>query len=101
MGNKSYDLVFKENAIRLANDSEKNDRTVEKELGLYQGALRTWRREREKKTRGSFSRPHDPNDKDGEIRRLKKELANAQLERDILKKAVAIFSATPRLNSGL
>jgi len=32
MGNKSYDLVFKENAIRLANDSEKNDRTVEKEL---------------------------------------------------------------------
>jgi len=101
MGNKSYDLVFKENAIRLANDSEKNDRTVEKELGLYQGALRTWRRELEKKTRGSFSRPVDPNDHVAEIRRLKKELANAQLERDILKKAVAIFSATPRLNSGL
>jgi len=101
MNNRKYDQAFKENAVRLANDSGKNDHTIEKELGIYQGALRSWRNELTKKTKQSYSRPYDPNDQEAEIKRLKKELANAQLERDILKKAVAIFSATPRLNSGL
>jgi len=31
-----------------------------------------------------------------EIRRLQKELARAQMERDILKKAIGIFSGPPR-----
>jgi transposase len=31
-----------------------------------------------------------------EIRRLQKELDRAQMERDILKKAIAIFSGPPR-----
>jgi transposase len=35
-------------------------------------------------------------DQEEEIRRLKKELALAQEERDILKKAMAIFSRTPK-----
>ena len=35
-------------------------------------------------------------DQEEEIRRLKKELAIAQEERDILKKATAIFSRTPK-----
>ena len=99
MRNSKYDQEFKENAVRMANDIGKNDRTIEKDLGLYQGAIRSWRRELTKKTKQSFSKAYDPNNKDGEIKRLKKELANAQLERDILKKAVAIFSATPRLFS--
>jgi transposase len=33
-----------------------------------------------------------------EIARLKKELRNAEIERDILKKAVSIFSGTPMDN---
>ena len=31
-----------------------------------------------------------------EIRRLEKELARAQIERDILKKAIGIFSGPPK-----
>jgi len=31
-----------------------------------------------------------------EIRRLEKELARAQMERDILKKAIGIFSGPPK-----
>jgi transposase len=36
-----------------------------------------------------------------EIKRLQKELKEAQLERDILKKAVSIFSKKDRKYSGL
>jgi transposase len=37
-----------------------------------------------------------PAAKQAEIRRLRKELDRAQMERDILKKAIAIFSGPPR-----
>jgi transposase len=36
-----------------------------------------------------------------ENRRLKKDLSDAVMERDILKKAIAIFSRTQKTNSGL
>ena len=37
-----------------------------------------------------------PSAEQAEIRRLRKELDRAQMERDILKKAIAIFSGPPR-----
>jgi len=42
---KKYDGTFKRESVRLANSSGKNDHTIEKELGLYQGSLRHWRKE--------------------------------------------------------
>ncbi|MBN1981170.1 MAG: transposase, partial [Chitinivibrionales bacterium] len=42
---KKIDAEFKREAIRLADQPGKKDRQVEKDLGIYQGALRHWRKE--------------------------------------------------------
>ena len=37
---KQYDDSFKREAVRLASEPGVKDRTIEKDLGLYQGAIR-------------------------------------------------------------
>ncbi len=61
---------------------------VAEELGIDPGHISKWRQQHnlpEKAIAGLT-------DEQKEIRRLQKELKEAQLERDILKKAVSIFS---------
>lgn len=87
---KKYDAAFKRETIELAAHSEKPDRTIEQDLGLYQGAIRQWRQ----------ALGHDPAappsgvplSAEEELRRLRRELADVRTERDILKKAMAIFT---------
>ena len=42
---RKYDSEFKREAIRLASEPGIKDRSVETDLGLYQGAIRHWRNE--------------------------------------------------------
>jgi len=72
----------------------KSAREVAEELGIRPELVRRWRREYEQYQEGSFSGHGKANmtDEQKEIARLKKELRDAQEERDILKKAVRIFS---------
>lgn len=67
---------------------------VAEELGLKEDLIRRWKREFYKYDSGSFSGHGNSNmtEEQKEIARLNKELKEAQLERDILKKAVSIFS---------
>ncbi len=44
---KRYDSEFKRESVRLADTSGKTDRQIERDLGLYQGAIRRWRDELE------------------------------------------------------
>ena len=57
---------------------------VSQRLGVSQHSLYEWKRK--------FSQPSGGDDKDAEIRRLKRELARVTEERDILKKATAYFA---------
>ena len=93
---KLYDGVFKRETVRLADTSGKKDRTIEKELGLYQGALRHWREEVRSDPGNAFPGSGHLKPLEAENLRLRRELAIAQEERDILKKAVAIFSKKPK-----
>lgn len=93
---RKYEEVFKREAVRLAESGEKSAREVERELGLYQGAIGHWRKEL------------DEIDKDGGGREFKKEEARylreiriLKEELAILKKAVAIFSSKPRTSTSL
>jgi len=65
-----------------------------KEMDIRQDLIYRWRREAEVHQEASF--PGQGNmiltEKQKEIARLKKELRDANIERDILKKAVSIFS---------
>jgi transposase len=97
---RSYDGAFKREAVRLADSSGKTDRAVEGELGLYQGALRHWREEVQDDPENAFPGVGHLKPLEAENLRLRRELAIAQEERDILKKAVAIFSKKPKTSSG-
>ena len=65
-----------------------------KELDIKVGLIYRWRREFLDKGEGSFpgnGKPkHTP--EEAEIARLKKALKDTEMERDILKKAISIFS---------
>jgi len=89
---KKYDSSFKREAVRLAAESGKRDRQIERELGVYQGALRSWRNELEKDKIHAFPGTGHQKPLEEENRQLRKELARVQRERDILKKAAAYFS---------
>ena len=87
---KKYDAAFKRETVEFADHSEKSDRIIEQDLGLYQGAIRLWRNA---SSRESSKAQFSPKlSADTEIRRLRRELKDVRDERDILKKAMAIFT---------
>jgi transposase len=89
---RKYDDTFKREAVRLASEPGTRDRTIEKDLGLYQGAIRHWRSELEADPNTAFPGTGHLKPADEEIRRLRKENERLRRERDILKKAAAYFS---------
>jgi transposase len=97
---KKYDASFKREAVRIADQSGKPDSHVEKDLGLFQGAIRHWREELKRNPKNAFPGTGHQTALEEELRRVKKERDDAIMERDILKKAVAIFSKTQKTNSG-
>ncbi len=90
---RHYDKEFKLMAVNLCNTG-KTTREVAEDLGVIVDLVRRWKREHNQYQEGSFSGYGNANltDDQKEIARLKKELKEAQIERDILKKAVSIFS---------
>ena len=80
---KSYDSEFKREAVRLADSSEKNDSMIERELGLYQGAIRTWRKALRSDPMEAFPGTGHMKPAEEELRRLKRELEDVRQERYI------------------
>ena len=70
------------------------------ELGIPYKTLERWKhqmRGRNRKTPKDDAPPPDP--RELELKQLRKQLADARLERDILKKALAICSRDPDLRN--
>jgi len=90
---RKYDREFKQMVVELANAKE-DIPALAAEMDLRPDLIYRWRREALANLGASF--PGQGNktmtDEQKEIARLKKELRDAQIERDILKKAVSIFS---------
>ena len=84
---KSYSPEFKREAVRLAYESGRRPVDVARELGIRPEMIRRWRR---RLFGGQEGRA--PTAEELEIRRLQKELSDLREEREILKKALAIFS---------
>lgn len=83
-----YSPEFKTQAISLVRDADRPASAVARELGINTNTLYNWLSTGLDKV---AKRPtHD--DSLAEIKRLKKALAQAELERDILKKAAAYFA---------
>lgn len=92
---RSYPEAFKLEALALLDRREKSAGEIERDLGITPGLLVKWRaryQATEKGQQGTHLEPSDLEAAKAEIRRLQRALAEAEEERDILKKAVNIFS---------
>ena len=91
MGEKRrrFSEEFKREAVRQAYEGGQPVSQVARELGIRPDMLRRWRQ------KFSDAAP-EPSASELEVRRLRRELVRTQEERDILKKALAIFSERPK-----
>jgi transposase len=93
MKRRRFDREYKQMVVELANTREDLS-ALAAELDLRRDLIYRWRREalanKDASLPGQGNKTMTEEQK--EIARLKKELRDAQLERDILKKAVGIFS---------
>jgi len=97
---RRFDLEFKLEAIRMASEAGVTSCDVERRLGIGQGVLSRWKRQLKNDGAGAFPGKGHLKVEDEQVRRLKHENERLRRERDILKKAVAIFSTDPHRYSG-
>jgi transposase len=104
---RNFTDEFKAETVALLESSDRPLSQVAQELGIEQSVLRAWRR----KLRPAGTQSPRPAASAGnghaatapaitadqaEMRRLRRELDRVQMERDILKKAIGIFSGPTR-----
>ncbi len=96
MGNtrRKYTKDFKKESVDYLLRSGKKVSEVASELGIRSELLNRWKREYEQHEEKAF--PGQGNPVEAELAKLRKELADVKMERDILKKAVSIFSKDQR-----
>ncbi len=95
MKRRRYDPEFKRDAVAMVIRSGKTATEVANELGINKNMLSTWKRQHLAELDESCG-PREPGMKPSEVeaenRRLRKELAYVSEQKDILKKAIGIFS---------
>jgi transposase len=90
MTGKRYSKEFREEAVRLALESDDCRAKVARDLGVSVWTLREWVRRHEMEF--GDSRPRKTETLEEENRRLRRENERLKMERDILKKAAAYFA---------
>ena len=92
---KKYTKAFKEEAVRLALEEDVNIAELANNLGVSKYSIYEWRRDYliEREEAGN---PVESSSPEEELKRLRKENQRLKQERDILKKAMAIFSQPPQ-----
>ena len=98
---RQYDREFKIEAARLATRGDKTLTQVSRDLGISANILSRWKRQMTDDPDFAFPGKGHLKPADEEMRMLKKELRDVTEERDILKKALAIFSKNPDRNGAL
>lgn len=87
--NRRYSREFKLEAIRLWQESDKTAAEVEDELGLRRKSLHEWKHHLLVRGAGSSESERSLKER---IQQLERENWHLRQERDILKKAVAVFT---------
>ncbi len=91
-----YTRDFKEEAIRLAETGSKPVAELEADLGLPPGLLNKWKRQLAEEGQEAFRGQGRLTTSEAELRQLRRENEVLRQERDILKKALAIFTRSQR-----
>ena len=91
---RQFSEEFKDGAVRLVLDESKTVGAVARELDLTASALSLWvRQARAERTKGKSGLMKEERD---ELTRLRKEVRELRLERDLLKKVSALFAKDQR-----
>jgi transposase len=99
---RKYTSTYKRNAVQLSKERN-NVAQSARELGIGAQMIHRWKKELEDYEHNSFP-GHGKvkqTDEQREINSLKKALKNKELELEILKKAISIFSESDRKNIDL
>jgi transposase len=91
---KTYTQEFKREAVRLAQTSGKPIAPVARELGISDTSIYQWRKALTAHGDEVFPGSGHQMPQEEELRRLKRELEVTRQERDMLKKALIVFSRT-------
>jgi transposase len=89
---RQYTPEFKREALRLLETSGKSATQIERDLGIGSGNLYRWKRKLAVDGKDAFPGQGRLAPDQERIRKLEREIEVLRQERDILKKAVAIFS---------
>ncbi len=96
---RKYDRDFKRNAVLLCAEPGRTVAEVADNLGISKDLIYRWRREYDL-SNGKHAFPGNGvealTEEQKQIRELEKKLRETEMERDILKKAMAIFSRAPK-----
>jgi transposase len=87
---QKFSPEFKSGAVQLVIQNGRSVRDVAESLGVGVSTLEKWVRVAKQTTGGQMTNRSDS--ESAEIKRLKRELREVEMERDILKKATAFFA---------
>lgn len=91
-----FDREFKYEAIRLVNEGKRSLGDIARDLDIHPNLLHQWRRKYRADMEHAFPGKGHLKPPEEEIRRLQRENENLKEEKEILKKALAIFSKHPK-----
>ena len=89
---RKYAREFKVEALKMVIEDQRTVTDVAQSLGIDRGLLQRWKSEFKDDGLVAFRGNGRRKPEDEEIARLKRELSQAKMERDILKKALAYFA---------
>lgn len=89
---RKYDREFKLEAVRLSHEPGRSVSGVARNLGISANVLHRWRGQLANSGETAFPGKGHMTPEQEELRRLRRELADVTEERNILKKALAVFS---------
>ena len=89
---RQFSREFKLEAVRLVRERGVTVAQAARDLDVHENVLRKWLREQVADPQQAFPGKGVMKPEQGEIERLKREVAKLRMERDILKKAAAYFA---------
>jgi len=88
---RTFTREFKQEGVQLVRSSNKSQAQIARDLGIADSTLHHWCKEFAESGAQAFPGSGHQTAQEEEVRRLQRELEVTRQERDILKKALAIF----------
>ena len=86
---RKFDEDFRQGAVRIVRETGRPIAQVARELGINEGTLGNWCA-KDRQGRGSDTSPLDADER-AELIRLRRENAELAMQRDVLKRSVALW----------